>query len=266
MYNEKDIIAQWNANMYDLNETNMDDVVFALTLIGTKPKKILEIACGSGRFLIPMAKAGHTVTGLDFDEYMLGKIADKIANENINEINDGRIKWHKADVICDNWGTGFDVVILGANFLYNIVSDMNYEQAQKLMIQKSSDALTVGGHIFVDCGYTQYPEKWFQNPDANIVWEGTDSHGNFGKMILLNSVYDTEGRINRFIRRFEMILADGSTLVQEIPSKKHFAALEQIHKWLAESGFVIEQECGDYQGHLISEITNRAIIWARKVR
>ena len=65
MYNEKDIIAQWNADMYDLNETNMDDVVFALTLIGTKPKKILEIACGSGRFLIPMAKAGHTVTGLD---------------------------------------------------------------------------------------------------------------------------------------------------------------------------------------------------------
>ena len=156
--------------------------------------------------------------------------------------------------------------VLGANFLFNIVSDMNYEQAQKLMIQKSSDALTVGGHIFVDCGYTQYPEKWFQNPDANIVWEGTDSHGNFGKMILLNSVYDTEGRINRFIRRFEMILTDGSTLVQEIPSKKHFAALEQIHKWLAESGFVIEQECGDYQGHLISEITNRAIIWARKVR
>lgn len=258
MYNEKDIIAQWNADMYDLNETDTDDVELALMLMGAMPKKVLEIACGSGRFLVPVAKAGHDVTGLDFDAYMLEKITHKITTE--------KIKWHKADVIYDDWGAGFDVVILGANFLFNIVSDMNYEQAQKLMIQKSSDALTVGGHIFVDCGYTQYPEKWFQNPDANIVWEGTDSHGNFGKMILLNSVYDTEGRINRFIRRFEMILADGSTLVQEIPSKKHFAALEQIHKWLAESGFVIEQECGDYQGHLISEITNRAIIWARKVR
>lgn len=55
-------------------------------------------------------------------------------------------------------------------------------------------------------------------------------------------------------------------LVQEIPSQKHFAALEQIHNWLDEAGFVIEQECGDYQGHPISEMTNRAIIWARKVR
>lgn len=258
MYNEKDIIAQWNADMYDLNETYVDDVEFVLMLMGTTPKKVLEIACGSGRFLVPVAKAGHDVTGLDFDEYMLEKIAHKITNE--------KIKWHKADVIYDDWGSGFDIVTLGANFLFNIVADMNYEQAQKLMIQKSADALAVGGHIFVDYAYTHYPEKWFSNPDANIIWEGTDSHGNFGKMALLDNTYDTESRIARFVRRFDMILSDGSTLVQEIPSEKYFTALEQIHKWLDEAGFVIERECGDYQGNLISETTDRAIIWARKVR
>lgn len=257
MYNEKDIIAQWNADMYDLNETYTDDVEFALTLMGASPKKILEIACGSGRLLVPVAKAGHDVTGLDFDEYMLGKIADKVTNE--------KITWNKADVICDDWGTGFDIVFLGANFLYNIVSDMNYEQAQELMIRKSSNALAIGGHVFIDCGYTKYPEKWFNNPNANVIWEGEDSHGNYGKMVLLDSTYDAESRINTFIRRFEMVLADGSTLVQEIPSEKHFATLEQIHKWLAELGFVIEQECGDYKGNPISETTHRAIIWARKV-
>lgn len=258
MYNEKDIIAQWNADMYDLNETDMDDVTFALMLMGKAPKKVLEIACGSGRFLIPMGRAGHDVTRLDFDEYMLKKISHKITDE--------KIKWHKADVIYDDWGIGFDVVILGANFLFNIVSDMNYEQAQELMFRKSAAALALGGHIFVDCGYTKNPEKWFHNPKPNIVWEGTDSHGNFGKMMLLESVYDAESRINRFIRRFEMTLADGSTLVQEIPSEKHFIMLEQIHQWLDEAGFVIEQECGDYQGNPISEMTNRAIIWARKIR
>lgn len=85
-------------------------------------------------------------------------------------------------------------------------------------------------------------------------------------MALLDNAYDTESRIARFVRRFDMILADGSTLVQEIPSEKYFTALEQIHKWLDEAGFVIERECGDYQGNLISETTDRAIIWARKVR
>ena len=41
MYNEKDIIAQWNADMYDLNETYTDDAEFALKLMGTAPKKVL---------------------------------------------------------------------------------------------------------------------------------------------------------------------------------------------------------------------------------
>ncbi len=218
MYNEKDIIAQWNADMYDLNETYTDDAEFALKLMGTAPKKVLEIACGSGRFLVPVAKAGHDATGLDFDEHMLEKIARKTADE--------KIKWHKADVVYDDWGTGYDVIILGA--------------------------------------YTQYPEKWFHNPEANLIWEGTDSHGNFGKMALLDNTYDAESGVARFVRRFDMRLADGSALVQEIPSEKHFAPLEQVHKWLEEAGFVIERECGDYQGHLISETTDRAIIWARK--
>lgn len=191
MYNEKDVIAQWNADMYDLNETDTDDVEFALMLMGATLKKVLEIACGSGRFLVPMAKAGHDVIGLDFDEYMLERMAHKITNENI--------KWYKADVVRDDWGSGFDVVILGANFLFNIVSDVNYEQAPKLMIQKSADALAAGGHVFVDYAYTQYPEKWFHDPNENVIWEGTDSHGNFGKMALFDNVYDTESRFN--IRR-----------------------------------------------------------------
>lgn len=128
MYNEKDIISKWNSEMYDCNETDTNDVEFALSVIGVESKRILEIACGSGRFLVPMANAGHNVTGLDFDEHMLNRIATKTASTQ-------NIHWHKSDVINDEWETGFDVVLLVANFLSNIVSDMDYEQAQELMIK-----------------------------------------------------------------------------------------------------------------------------------
>ena len=80
MYNEKDIIAKWNSEKYDCNEVEMDDVEFALSIIRKVPQKILEIACGSGRFLVPMAKAGHKVVGLDFDKHMLNRIEAKITN------------------------------------------------------------------------------------------------------------------------------------------------------------------------------------------
>lgn len=257
MYNEKDIISKWNSEMYDCTETDTNDVDFALSVIGDKPKRILEIACGSGRFLVPMANAGHNVTGLDFDEHMLNRIATKISGT-------PNISWHKSDVINDEWGTGFDIVLLVANFLSNIVSDIDYEKAQELMIKKSAQALVSGGYVLIDYAYTFYPEKWFNNPNPNIVWQGTDSEGNSGKMILFNNTYDTETGIAKCIRRFEMILADGSSLIQEIPTEKHFATLEQVRGWLERSGFVIESEWGDYQGNPISENTSRAIIWAKK--
>lgn len=258
MYNENDIISKWNSEMYDCNETETDDVEFALSIIGVASKCILEIACGSGRFLVPMANAGHNVVGLDFDEHMLSKITDKITEGQ-------NISWKKADVIRDEWGAGFDVVVVAGNFLSNIVSDLGYEEAQKLIFQKSADALVSGGYVFIDYAYTFYPEKWFDNPYPNVVWEGVDSEGNSGKMILLSNTYDVKSGMAKCIRRFEMTLADGSNLVQEIPTEKHFATLEQVHEWLSCSGFVIESEWGDYQGNPISEKTNRAIIWARKI-
>ncbi|MBP3609878.1 MAG: class I SAM-dependent methyltransferase [Lachnospiraceae bacterium] len=257
MYNEKDIISKWNSEMYDCYETETDDVDFALSVIGLEPKRILEIACGSGRFLVPMAKAGHDITGLDFDEHMLNRISAKISDSQ-------NIHWHKADVINDVWGNGFDIVLLAANFLSNIVSDMDYKQAQELMIQKAAGALVSGGHVLIDYAHTFHPEKWFNNPAPNVVWQGTDSEGNFGKMVLLNSTFDSNSGIIQCIRRFEMVLADRSSLVQELPTRKHFASIEQVRTWLERAGFVIEQEWGDYQGNPISESTNRAIIWAKK--
>lgn len=257
MYNEDQIISKWIAEMYDRHETDTTDVAFALSMIGTNPKRILEIACGSGRILVPLAKAGHLVTGLDFDGYMLSKIPEK--SEGLKNIT-----WKKCDVIKDNWGHGYDVVMLAANFLFNIVADTGYEKAQALVIKKSAEALISGGYIYIDYGYTLHPEKWFVHDGENIIWQGTDRNGITGKMTLLHSSFDNITGLNKFTRRFELLLPDGTEIKQDIPSIKHFATLEQIHQWLALSNFIIEEEYGDYNRSPIGETTNRAIILARK--
>lgn len=56
--------------MYDCNETDTNDVEFALSVIGVESKRILEIACGGGRFLVPMANAGHNVTGKSIYQFI----------------------------------------------------------------------------------------------------------------------------------------------------------------------------------------------------
>lgn len=257
MFNEDAVISQWVADMYDQNETQTDDVDFLLSVIGQQPKRILEIACGSGRILVPLAMAGHCVTGLDFDECMLARILPKAKGLK-------NIAWCKADVIRDDWGSDFDAVVLAGNILFNIISDMDYEEAQRLLVQKASAALVPGGHIYIDYGYTLHPENWFGDPSERVIWEGADSSGNYGRMVLSGSTFNAASGITRSTRKFELTLASGETIVQTIPCMKRFATLEQIHRWLDSAGCAVEAEYGNYRRDAIGENTGRAIIWARK--
>lgn len=257
LFNEQSVLSKWVSDMYDQYETETNDVEFLLSVIGQSPKKVLEIACGSGRILVPMAKAGHKVTGLDFDECMLSKIAPKAKGMD-------NISWRKADVIHENWGAEFDIVVLAGNILFNIISDMEYQKVQQLLVQKAADALTSGGSLYIDYGYTMHPETWFNDPGERVIWEGTDNEGSIGRMILLESTFDKESGICTFTRRFELTSKDGEMIRQDIPTVKHFATLEQIHNWLNSAGLFVAEEYGSYSHEPISKNTDRAIIWAKK--
>ena len=259
MLNEEKIIAAWSADMYEIDETGTEDVAFLLACLGTESKHILEIACGSGRILVPLAKAGHTVVGLDMDEAMLGKIPAKAEGMS-------NITWRTGDAISDEWGTGYDVVVIAGNFLMNIVSDEGPERAQRVLLEKARQALKPGGLLYIDYNHTFYPEQWYVHLGERVIWEGIDSQGTTGRMLLCDSAYDAETGLIRATRRYELKTAFGEKIQKEIPSVKHFVKLEQIHTWLTEEGFCIEKEYGDYAGNMIDETTGRAIICATLIR
>ena len=261
MFNEKPIISKWVADMYDQKVTETNDVEFLLSVIGQTPKRILEVCCGSGRILVPLAKAGHTVTGFDADEYMLAKISAKAKGLN-------KIEWRAADAIQDDWGADYDVVVLAGNILYNIVSVTDYAKAQELFIKKAASALAPGGHIYIEYqpgGHriTQVEPSSTDDRDW-VVWDGMDSDGNRGKMILLAGSYNADTRLSNFIRRFELTLKNGETVRQDIPCQKHFASLEQLHGWLKNAGFFIEQEYGDFNCNPVTDDSRGVVIYARK--
>lgn len=260
MFHERPIISKWVADMYDQKETDTRDVDFLLDVIGREPKRVLEVCCGSGRVLVPLAKAGHSVFGFDADEHMLAKIPPKAEGL-------GNIAWRAADAVYEKWGTGYDVVVLAGNILYNIVSDMDDAKAQALFIRKAASALAPGGHVYIEYQPGGHrlckPEKAVRSAGDRVIWEGTDSSGSYGRMILLAGEYDEAFRLDRFTRRFELVLKNGETVTQDIPCVKHFATLSQIHGWLTGAGFSIEQEYGDYHRSPLCDDSTRAVIYAK---
>jgi len=74
------IANRWWGCVYDRYYGNdAEDVELLLDLLGPAPKKILEVCCGTGRVVVPLARAGHSVTGIDIDSGMLARLPAKAA-------------------------------------------------------------------------------------------------------------------------------------------------------------------------------------------
>ncbi len=70
------------AAVYDAVYASTDDIAFWEATASTAVDgPILELGCGTGRILLPLARAGHEVTGLDLSAHMLDFCRAKVLSE-----------------------------------------------------------------------------------------------------------------------------------------------------------------------------------------
>jgi len=66
---------------------HMDDLIFWKKMATEANGQILELGCGTGRILIPLAKSGCAITGIDDDSAMLSYLQKQITPELENKID-----------------------------------------------------------------------------------------------------------------------------------------------------------------------------------
>ena len=133
------------AEIYDQLETGTVDVDFLKNLMeGNSIQRILEPFCGTGRMILPLAKDGYSIIGMDQAQGMLRLAQTKINNQ--PEDTQKRIEIQHKDVISESWPTGFDLVILGYNCLYELATP----EEQEYCIEQAAKALNPGGYLFID--------------------------------------------------------------------------------------------------------------------
>jgi len=72
------------AALYDLeHDAFHDDIDLLLSFAEVAGDPILEMGCGSGRVLAPLAGAGHTVVGLDRSTTMLDRARSRLSSQDI---------------------------------------------------------------------------------------------------------------------------------------------------------------------------------------
>ncbi|MBN2258888.1 MAG: class I SAM-dependent methyltransferase [Anaerolineaceae bacterium] len=133
------------AEIYDGVENGQEDFNLICKLIDTqKNRSILELFCGTGRRLIPLAQEGHNLCGKDQSTAMLDQASSKAAQ--LGDSVRDRIRLIHADVLTREWPPGFDIVILGCNCLYELATPA--EQCQ--CVQLAAHALLPGGFLDID--------------------------------------------------------------------------------------------------------------------
>ncbi len=262
--NRKFVAKHWYADVYEQFENQTNDVDFLLKVLRENtdtPQNILEVACGGGRICVPLAQAGHTVTGIDADEHMLLRCYRRM-----NGLSN--IRCFSVDATAAEWGVGYDVVVLAGNVLINIESEMDYKQAQITFLKNASAALRKGGHLYLDFQLLYDDAKFFNSLKESSYFEGTDDMGTHGRTVGYGSVYDPVTQICTGVSHLELTTNNGEDFTVVTNWYKHIPKQAQVYEWLSEAGLLIEKTNKNFSAEPlpepIDESTYRATIWACK--
>ena len=250
------------AEIYDQNETEITDVEFLKTLItGKDIRRILEPFCGTGRMIIPLAKEGYSIIGMDQAQGMLHLAQAKI--QTLPEEVQKQVVLHHKDVTSEKWPTGFDLVILGYNCFYELATP----DEQKFCVEQAASALNPGGYLFIDNDHMEgdlHP-SW---QDIGVIHKSISGHCNDGTYLenYRETIWvDVANRLARFRRRYVITFSNGEKKDYEFFQQKHPVSKVEVETWLEKHNFEILTVYGDYEGNPYHDNAKRAIFWARKL-
>jgi SAM-dependent methyltransferase len=103
-----EVLAKYYDGAYEAMK--LEDAPFYLELARKSGGPVLEIGCGTGRVLLPIARAGVEIEGLDASPAMLGVLRSKLAKEAADVRR--RVKLHAGDVRKFRWKKKFRLVTI----------------------------------------------------------------------------------------------------------------------------------------------------------
>ncbi len=206
---------------------------------------ILELAFGTGRVGLALAREGHTIFGLELQETMLTRARQKVEEENLD------VTLIQGDMRDFRLGKKFPLIILPFNSLAHLLS---YEDLGK-MLQSVAAHLAPGGRFVFDYLnpsleiLSRDPERWFPST------EYTDEKGR--KVVVKEKTrYDAANQINRVTMHYSY--QDGQEFEDDILMRMYYP--QELKALLDWSGWEIEDRMGDFSGSKFASESPKQIV------
>lgn len=257
---ESESAAEAFARLYDLDFLREDpgDLELYLSLAERTGGPILELGVGSGRVAVPLARAGHRVTGIDIDEAMLHRARQRAEAAGLSD----RLRLVHADIVGSRLpdAGSYRLALLGLNSLFLLAS----RSAQAAALETLAEHLGSGGLAAVDVWLPD--EEDLQRYDGRLLLDAvvedpatgrtvtktwSASHDPADQSVTLTTIYD-EGLPGRPAVRW--VRRDGLRLV----------TADELVGFAEAAGLRVETLAGGYDLRPLTPGDERAILVARR--
>lgn len=248
------------APYYDpLHASLTADIGFVLTLAGSEVGPILELGCGTGRLLVPLARAGYEVTGLDTSLAMLAKAQRRLAVEPAGV--QARVHLLVADMSAFALPPErYALALIPYNTFLHLDPSVTVTACRTV-----ARHLAPGAPLFLDLAN---PHLLEQTPDDRfLTLENTLTDPETGDVIVVlasNRLDDVAQKLHITWIYDASPPAGGVVQRTVVEVTYHYFFLHQLELLLQEAGLILEAVYGNYNHEPFSEESERLLLLARK--
>jgi SAM-dependent methyltransferase len=245
------------ARYYDqIHEQLTADLPIILELARENGGPVLDLGCGTGRLLFPLAEAGYKVTGVDNSPQMLA-IANKRLSVESEEVREFITLWEKD--ICSlapgQTATGFSLALLSYNTLMHF-----REREIEGLLEGVSGILRPGGQLFIDMENPFQLAEGIYSKKPVLEASFIDESTNLQVEQWSRSWIDTKAQTLTVSWQFRT--QDKESENQKLQMIYHYFYPHQILMLLQQAGLRMEKLIGSYQGEPFQEDSERLVLLA----
>jgi SAM-dependent methyltransferase len=214
---------------------------------------VLDVACGTGRILLPCLQAGVDIEGLDLFEPMLKKLREKANASRLSP------RLYQADMSEFALPRRYRLVMIPFNaFIHNMT-----QEAQIACLQRCREHLEPGGMLAFD---TFFPSLEIVGTPANTrVLEGELPHPQTGLPMRMydTRTFDRVAQTQYSLNELELLDADGRVqVVHRSEARARYIYKEEMKLLLRVAGFARWEIYGDFDLRPLTLETDAMVVMA----
>lgn len=212
---------------------------------------ILEVGCGTGRVLVPVAQTGLEIDGIDLSEPMLSVLREKLSKENIKS------QVQHADMRSFALEKRYKLITIPFRSMQHMIS--SDDKLNALMIAK--EHLSHNGRLIFDVAFPKYEALTlnFGQEYLDSEWKSELEGGKTTRMFFRRDGYRKKDQVMLGTLLFRVY--DNEKVIKEEQQslEMHFFSLPELEGYFKASGLKIEHTYGSYDLKPLEENSSQMI-------